>query len=262
MGKIVFWLSKFKDVGDIAVNFDPVHASLPWAGIRFLLQVREKSFITHLGLFPVNLSKAAIGEHEQMGGLLVAIEKLSCLSNRSAICQRLYHSGNVPLDVLNNLCDAMVTLHTAMLHIMSLSHRLLVKNTAKRAAHALFNPDELSGVLENCEKLEAQVEREAHNCERARSQEADAESRKLLAILQAPILRCDDRVSTLLEIATEQERLEILDWISNVLYGANHRTVSDKRTKDTCKWLLHHVRYREWQDTSASTILWLCGNRK
>jgi hypothetical protein len=38
-GKIVFWLNKFKEVGDIAVNFDPVHASLPWAGVRFLLQV-------------------------------------------------------------------------------------------------------------------------------------------------------------------------------------------------------------------------------
>jgi hypothetical protein len=37
--KIVSWLNKFKDFGDIAVNFDPVHASLPWAGVRFLLQV-------------------------------------------------------------------------------------------------------------------------------------------------------------------------------------------------------------------------------
>lgn len=37
--KIIFWIDKFKQIGDIAVNFDPVHASLPWAGIRFLLEV-------------------------------------------------------------------------------------------------------------------------------------------------------------------------------------------------------------------------------
>ncbi len=37
--KIVIWVNKFKEVGDIAVNFDPVHAALPWAGVRFLLQV-------------------------------------------------------------------------------------------------------------------------------------------------------------------------------------------------------------------------------
>jgi len=40
-GKIFFWLNKFKDVGDIAVNFDPIHAALPWAGFRFLLEVRQ-----------------------------------------------------------------------------------------------------------------------------------------------------------------------------------------------------------------------------
>jgi hypothetical protein len=37
--KIIVWINKFKEIGDVAVNFDPVHAALPWAGVRFLLQV-------------------------------------------------------------------------------------------------------------------------------------------------------------------------------------------------------------------------------
>jgi len=37
--KAINWINKFKEVGDVAVNFDPVHAALPWAGVRFLLQV-------------------------------------------------------------------------------------------------------------------------------------------------------------------------------------------------------------------------------
>jgi hypothetical protein len=37
--KVIIWLEKFKAIGDIAVNADPVHAGLPWAGIRLLLQV-------------------------------------------------------------------------------------------------------------------------------------------------------------------------------------------------------------------------------
>jgi hypothetical protein len=37
--KIFHWLQKFKQAGDIAVNFDPVHAALPWAAFRFLLEV-------------------------------------------------------------------------------------------------------------------------------------------------------------------------------------------------------------------------------
>ncbi|KAH0149874.1 hypothetical protein KCU67_g10896, partial [Aureobasidium melanogenum] len=37
--KVVKWITKFKEIGDIAVQYDPVHASLPWAGVRFLLQL-------------------------------------------------------------------------------------------------------------------------------------------------------------------------------------------------------------------------------
>ena len=37
--KILCWVDKFKHIGDTIVQFDPVHAALPWAGFRFLLQV-------------------------------------------------------------------------------------------------------------------------------------------------------------------------------------------------------------------------------
>lgn len=37
--KIIKWLDAFKAVGDVAVQYNPSHASLPWAAVRFLLQV-------------------------------------------------------------------------------------------------------------------------------------------------------------------------------------------------------------------------------
>lgn len=37
--KIAKWIDLFKQVGDTVVQYDPVHAALPWAGVRFLLQV-------------------------------------------------------------------------------------------------------------------------------------------------------------------------------------------------------------------------------
>jgi len=37
--KIIRWIDTFKQVGDVAIQYDPAHASLPWAGIRLLLQV-------------------------------------------------------------------------------------------------------------------------------------------------------------------------------------------------------------------------------
>lgn len=38
-GKIVDWLDRFKAVGDVVANIDPIHIGLPWAGIRFVLEV-------------------------------------------------------------------------------------------------------------------------------------------------------------------------------------------------------------------------------
>jgi len=39
--RLVRWIAKFKEVGDIAVQYDPIHAALPWAGVRFILLVRN-----------------------------------------------------------------------------------------------------------------------------------------------------------------------------------------------------------------------------
>jgi len=37
--KILEWVNKFKEIGDIIVQYDPGHIALPWAGFRFLLKV-------------------------------------------------------------------------------------------------------------------------------------------------------------------------------------------------------------------------------
>jgi hypothetical protein len=37
--KVVQLLNKFKAVGDVVANVDPVHVGLPWAGIRAILEV-------------------------------------------------------------------------------------------------------------------------------------------------------------------------------------------------------------------------------
>jgi hypothetical protein len=39
MDKIITWIDKFIRIGDCAVQYDPIHAALPWAGVRALLQV-------------------------------------------------------------------------------------------------------------------------------------------------------------------------------------------------------------------------------
>lgn len=35
--RLVGWIEKFKEVVNTSVQYDPVHAALPWAGIKFIL---------------------------------------------------------------------------------------------------------------------------------------------------------------------------------------------------------------------------------
>lgn len=37
--KVVSWIEKFVAVGDMVIQYDPGHAALPWAAVRFLLQL-------------------------------------------------------------------------------------------------------------------------------------------------------------------------------------------------------------------------------
>jgi hypothetical protein len=39
--KFVRWIDMFKEIGDVAIQYDPAHAALPWAGIRLILQVSD-----------------------------------------------------------------------------------------------------------------------------------------------------------------------------------------------------------------------------
>lgn len=39
LDKVAFWINKFKEIVDVATQFDPSQMSLPWTGVRFLLQV-------------------------------------------------------------------------------------------------------------------------------------------------------------------------------------------------------------------------------
>jgi predicted nicotinamide N-methyase len=41
--KILRWVHKFDEIGDIIVQYDPGHAALPWAAFRFLLKVNMSS---------------------------------------------------------------------------------------------------------------------------------------------------------------------------------------------------------------------------
>lgn len=58
--KIVAWVEKFISVGDTIVQYNPAHAALPWAAVRFLLQ-------------------ATVGDVQLFGATCLSLETISRL---------------------------------------------------------------------------------------------------------------------------------------------------------------------------------------
>ena len=79
--------------------------------------------------------------------------------------------------------------------------------------------------------------------------------------MKAPLARIDSRVKKSLDIMMKNKSMELLEWISPVLYMMNHISVQSQRTADTGGWLLQNGNFREWEESSSSCVLWLYGPR-
>ena len=96
--KIISWAQKFIEVGDVAVNFDPGHAALPWAAVRLLLQVMVNS-TTRAAKFIEGLEQVAFYIYD------------------SAIRENLY-AVTEPSEDFNNLKDHILALYAAILRFL------------------------------------------------------------------------------------------------------------------------------------------------
>lgn len=99
--KIASYVKKFMEVVDVAVQYDPVHAALPWAGVRFLLQLSFSAF-------------------EAFGAIVEGLEKATELIARCGILEALFlqHGGAT---------DARMALETEMVKLYSMILGFLCK---------------------------------------------------------------------------------------------------------------------------------------
>lgn len=201
-------------------------------------------------------------ENAQMCALLASVEKIVRIVNRGRVYELVYTPENTPEDALQILQAALVKLYKALLELLANSSKLFSENTAKRTVYAILNPNKTSGILSTVAERETDLGRDVQACESRRSSAINNRLVKMLHGLNAPLTRVDKGVCALLEHVDENERLEILEWISAIPYGKHHNAVKESRTFHTCEWLLQHERFREWEDTSSSAVLWLQGSRK
>ncbi|KAH6962404.1 hypothetical protein BKA56DRAFT_560140 [Ilyonectria sp. MPI-CAGE-AT-0026] len=245
-GKIVLWLGKFKDVGDVVVNYDPAHAALPWAAIRFLLS-------------------AATAEQELAGHMLIGSEKVCCLLARCQTYRKLYLDVESyrAVESATQLEETLICLYAQILSLLAHLVALTNRSLGRRMIHAISNPSGLSEWITKLENLEWRIEAEASNCERESRSSADAAWNQrygnMEQLLSQHILLSKEERTRFLAECRADERFEILLWISDIQYEADHYNARSGRTDGTGEWLLADQVYRDWRTTSASICLWLHG---
>ncbi|OCL12159.1 hypothetical protein AOQ84DRAFT_420820 [Glonium stellatum] len=245
--KILVWLNKFKETGDIMVNYDPVHLALPWAGIRFLLQ-------------------AAVAESQQMEALLVGLDTTTYLVSRCQVYEILYLSGasQQQTEAIINLKRILVMLYSTILGFFAAAAKLYRGKAGSRALSAILNPDKISGLTQKCHKLANEAHIEAENCERdvnrAARQDLHNSGEKLKSVLDDLRVAFEQKVIVLWERLEREDRTRVLQWISDIPFKDIHAQARDGRTQGTGSWLLNHSKFQLWRKEEKPLTLWLHGS--
>ena len=251
--KMVVWIDMFKQIGDTVVQYDPGHAALPWAGLRFILQV-------------------AIGDIVRFDFVVKGVESIARMIGRYAIFEDVYlRRISKPTTELEN---ALIQLYSTILLYQSKAKSFFDQSSSKRILGSVFvTEDELEKLARMMDLEQSSVDRCAAILD-AENQNDISDSLKALSISQyekhtglmdllhtidGPIVRMSSQLNRIEDRFDRSKRLEILRWVSAEPYLEHHEQISKKALTGTGKWLLEDPLYAKWHKESTSSLLWLHG---
>ncbi|RDW62024.1 hypothetical protein BP6252_11457 [Coleophoma cylindrospora] len=279
LGKVICWIQKFKEIGDIAVQYDPSHAALPWSGIGFLLQI-------------------TVNDCQTFGSMCEGIERISNMIPQYTVFELIYLRDDIPAtsSIKDTLQASLVRLYAAILTYLSQAQRYYSQNTATRLVKSTFqNPEAMVDTY-----LDKISEEQANTDSHARLLDAECihtiyqtvnlldqsysriladiqqsermihestivsdvhDLRNVISELHQPIWRSATQLSELHDQLKQNERREILQWISNIPYKLHHKNTGSGVLHNSGHWLQHKREFIEWRKSSTSSILWLHGIR-
>ncbi|RDW56912.1 hypothetical protein BP5796_12979 [Coleophoma crateriformis] len=274
IGKIATWLNKFLAIGSVAVQYDPVHAALPWAAICFILQSALNGMQAHASL--INL-----------------MELIIKLLARYRIVTALY-LRNVQGQAAAQLQTSMTTLFTLILQALSHGIKLLEHKTAVRAMISTLGIDKCSELELKLKEKDGDtqvictlVETEwsidtsdsLHDMTKKSGfiQEDMERMKQMLLSFEEPLLGLAPQVqyivddiagmaSTIstsfqgLNFVTVAKKKRVLRWLSRTQYSEHHLNNRKFRSEGSGEWLLKTEKFKDWKSRPESAVLWLHGS--
>ena len=255
--KIAVWVGKFIQVGDAAVQYDPTHAALPWAAVRFLLQI-------------------TFNDVQTIGTVAEGVETVSRLIARYAIFEVAYLRSNshTPSVTQERLSEALIVLYSAILRYLAKAGRCYNQPTAERLAKSIVRPaDTVQRHLELILKEEMAVHKLADIMQaemisaltkNVNSLHDDATNKiegleEMMKAFDNPLVRTVGTLQDLQDQLKAEERRGLLTWLSRIPYREHHDMAYRDVLPDTDLWLLQKAESLSWRTSSSSSILWLHG---
>ncbi|KAI9675706.1 MAG: hypothetical protein M1817_001073 [Caeruleum heppii] len=251
--KISKWVEKFIKVGDIAVQYDPGHAALPWAAVRFILQI-------------------SVNDVEKYSVIVEGIETISNVVVRAEIYTALYLRDVSSAEHV--VRESMVGLYTSVLGFLAKAARYCTQSTARRIAKSITQfstgyQELLAKIIQQQEELRDhaalihadQQGRIEANLTTLSSEETTRHQRLavILEDLQKPIDRIEEQILVIQDGLQDDERCKILNWLSPQPYIQHHNSAKRDVLEGTGTWLIEEDLLLDWMKSSYSSILWLHG---
>ncbi|KAI5813147.1 hypothetical protein BZA77DRAFT_346624 [Pyronema omphalodes] len=227
--KLLNWIDKFKEIGDIVVQYDPAHAALPWAAFRLLLNI-------------------CVARHTTLEAIVDGLEYIASLIQRCTLYEIIYEKEN--FNASENLRESILQLYIAVLKFFAKAIDKVKENHVK----AVFTTENISDYLGNVRKLEKTVKDDADLV-------AAQATRDDFKDLRAQLKDMNDTMSLMKHFIEDSERSSILQWISAIPYSSHHRRISEGRLEGTGEWLFERQEYEEWISSGESKLLLLRGIR-
>jgi hypothetical protein len=238
--QVILWLDRFKGVGNVAANADPINAGLPWAGVRFLLTV-------------------LVADIAQMNALMEGMELALKVTNR--LCAYFAYFQQLPAHLTtDNLRSALVDLYALILKFFATAIDVYSSHSAQRKLQAIWQESEIKLFEGQCNALANHVEIAVHNCDRHLNAESSLAAARWRSDLEAQLKRLDSisKIEASLEEVHVKIDLSKLLIVPTATYDSSEESLLPTCLEGTRVDLLRLI--SDWStDTNGKCIFWLCG---
>ncbi|KAI0399226.1 hypothetical protein F4802DRAFT_611032 [Xylaria palmicola] len=242
--KFSVWVKKLIVIGDIAIQYDPVHAALPWAAMRFIMQT-------------------SINDIEAFGEIMVSLENLASIVSQCHVIEAVYldERKHKTTELSNHITESYLV-ETIKYLDLGTGKRLLRRKYSP-ITHALESFGRIAGIAQSSElkhgvDLIEKIEKQLKDRD-ARDESELGWLKTTMKQLQQPIDRIDTRLGEIEDGLRREIRAKILSATSTIPHGNHHKIHSKDRIKGSGRWFLQRPEFKQWRRSSSPSALWLHG---